>query len=116
VDHRLDTGEQVTEDFLVAGRRGRAVWTVVESEAPERWVIAGEVGGRPRGAVTYTLQSVPRSVNGERIRKLELRGDLRYVPVGELAGRLDAALRSRGAPGRAARSAAIRRRGRSRRP
>jgi hypothetical protein len=48
VDHPLDIGEQVTEDFLVAGRRGRAVWTVVESEAPERWVIAGEVGGRPR--------------------------------------------------------------------
>jgi uncharacterized protein YndB with AHSA1/START domain len=55
VDHPLDIGEQVTEDFLVAGRRGRAVWTVVEKETPEHWVIAAEVGGRPRGAVTYTL-------------------------------------------------------------
>jgi uncharacterized protein YndB with AHSA1/START domain len=57
-DHPLDLGEQVTEDFLVAGRRGRVVWTVVEREAPERWIIAGEVGGRPTGAVTYTLESV----------------------------------------------------------
>jgi hypothetical protein len=69
-------------------------------------------GGGAGGRDGVQLTVVPRSVNGERIRKLELRGDLRYVPVGELAGRLDAALRSRGAPGRAAsgraaRSAAI---------
>jgi len=56
-DHPLDLGEQVTEDFLVAGRRGQVIWTVVEREPPERWVIAGEVGGRPRGAVSYTLES-----------------------------------------------------------
>lgn len=55
VDHPLELGEQVTEDFLVAGWRGQAVWTVVEREAPERWVIAGEVNGRPAGAITYTL-------------------------------------------------------------
>jgi hypothetical protein len=66
VDHPLDIGEQVTEDFLVAGRRGRAVWTVVESEAPERWVIAGEVGGRPRGAVTYTVQSANAGTRFDR--------------------------------------------------
>jgi len=54
-DHPLELGEQVTEDFLVAGHRGRAVWTVLEREAPERWVIAGEVDGRKAGAITYTL-------------------------------------------------------------
>jgi len=54
-DHPLELGEQVTEDFLVAGHRGRAVWTVLEREAPERWVIAGEVNGRKAGAITYTL-------------------------------------------------------------
>jgi uncharacterized protein YndB with AHSA1/START domain len=54
-DHPLDLGEQVTEDFLVAGHRGRAVWTVLEREAPERWVIAGEIDGRKAGAITYTL-------------------------------------------------------------
>jgi uncharacterized protein YndB with AHSA1/START domain len=65
-DHPLDLGEQVTEDFLVAGRRGRVVWTVVEREAPERWVIAGEVGGRPTGAVTYTLESAGAGTRFDR--------------------------------------------------
>ena len=66
VDHALDLGEQVTEDFLVAGRRGQAVWTVVQREAPERWVIAGEVNGRPAGAVTYTLASAGAGTRFER--------------------------------------------------
>jgi hypothetical protein len=106
----------------------RSVWTVVD--ATDRITAVGTMvpgsgddpgngsggGGGAGGRDGVQLTVVPRSVNGERIRKLELRGDLRYVPVGELAGRLDAALRSRGAPGPAARSATIRRRGRSRRP
>jgi uncharacterized protein YndB with AHSA1/START domain len=66
VDHSLELGEQVTEDFLVAGRRGRAVWTVVERDAPDRWVIAGEVGGRRAGAVTYTLTSVGTGTRFDR--------------------------------------------------
>jgi hypothetical protein len=65
-DHPLDLGEQVTEDFLVAGWRGRAVWTVVLREAPERWVIAGEVNGRPAGAVTYALASVGAGTRFDR--------------------------------------------------
>jgi hypothetical protein len=65
-DHPLDLGEQVTEDFLVAGRRGRVVWTVVEREAPERWVIAGEVGGRPAGAVTYILETAGAGTRFDR--------------------------------------------------
>jgi uncharacterized protein YndB with AHSA1/START domain len=28
MDHSLEVGEQVTEEFLVAGRRGRVVWRV----------------------------------------------------------------------------------------
>jgi uncharacterized protein YndB with AHSA1/START domain len=55
VDHPLEVGEQVTEDFRVAGRRGRAVWTVLERDAPHRWVIGGEVSGRRAGVVSYTL-------------------------------------------------------------
>jgi uncharacterized protein YndB with AHSA1/START domain len=65
-DHPLDLGEQVTEHFLVAGRRGRVVWTVVEREAPERWVIAGEVDGRPTGAVTYTFESAGAGTRFDR--------------------------------------------------
>src|SRR5437868_13299825 len=32
VDHPLAVGEQVTETFLVAGRRGEVVWTVSASD------------------------------------------------------------------------------------
>ena len=66
MDHPLDLGEQVTEDFLVAGHRGRAVWTVLEREAPERWVIAGEVNGRKAGAITYTLTPSGRGTRFDR--------------------------------------------------
>ena len=54
-DHSLEPGEQVTEEYLVAGRRGRVVWTVREREAPRRWVIDGDVEGGGGGTITYTL-------------------------------------------------------------
>ncbi len=55
-DHSLLPGERVTEDFLVAGRRGQVVWTVREREAPRRWVIEGQiVGRRNSGTITYAL-------------------------------------------------------------
>ncbi len=54
-DHSLEPGEQVTEEFRVAGRRGSVVWTVREREAPRRWVIEGQVQGGGDGTITYTL-------------------------------------------------------------
>ena len=54
-DHSLELGEQVTEDYRVAGRRGRVVWTVREREAPRRWVIDGWVEGGGSGTITYDL-------------------------------------------------------------
>jgi uncharacterized protein YndB with AHSA1/START domain len=66
IDHPLELGEQVTEEFLVAGRRGRAVWTVVEREPPDRWVIAGDVNGRKAGALTYTLTSAGTGTRFDR--------------------------------------------------
>jgi uncharacterized protein YndB with AHSA1/START domain len=56
-DHSLQVGEQVTERFLVAGRRGVVIWTVSERAAPRRWVIEGTITSRRGGGgtVAYTL-------------------------------------------------------------
>lgn len=55
-DHPLAVGEQVTEEYRVAGRQGKVVWTVVERDAPHRWVIDGKIVGRNTGGtVVYTL-------------------------------------------------------------
>jgi uncharacterized protein YndB with AHSA1/START domain len=66
VDHSLDVGEQVTEEFRVAGRRGRVVWTVAARVRPSKWVIAGKIDGRSAGTVTYSLTS---SVSGTRFER-----------------------------------------------
>ncbi len=55
IDHSLDLGEQVTEDYVVAGRRGRVVWTVRERQAPRRWLIETKRQGGEDGSVAYTL-------------------------------------------------------------
>jgi uncharacterized protein YndB with AHSA1/START domain len=54
-NHSLEPGERVTEEFRVAGRRGRVEWTVREREAPRRWVIDGEVEAGGGGTIAYTL-------------------------------------------------------------
>jgi uncharacterized protein YndB with AHSA1/START domain len=54
-DHPLQVGEQVTEEFRVAGQPGSAVWTVRERQAPHRWVIDGASENGNRATITYTL-------------------------------------------------------------
>lgn len=55
-DHSLEVGEQVTEDYLVAGNRGHLVWSVTERDAPHRWVIQGRTATTEvNGTVSYTL-------------------------------------------------------------
>jgi uncharacterized protein YndB with AHSA1/START domain len=56
-DHSLEVEEQVTEDFRVAKRRGKALWTVRERTFPRRWVIEGviEQSGGSGGIITYTF-------------------------------------------------------------
>ena len=44
-DNSLEPGEEVREEFLVVGRRWRAVWTVRERVYPRRGVIDGRVQG-----------------------------------------------------------------------
>ena len=55
VDHSLDAGEQVTEEYRVAGQNGTAVWTVRERAAPVRWVIDGVAENGSAATITYTL-------------------------------------------------------------
>src|SRR5690242_20677622 len=65
-DHSLEPGEQVTERFCVAGRNGVVVWTVVDRQAPRRWVIKGLVGDIGGGTITYNLTAHPEGTNFER--------------------------------------------------
>jgi uncharacterized protein YndB with AHSA1/START domain len=65
-DHSLRVGEQATEDFLVAGRRGQARWSVTAREAPFKWSIEGSIQGRRAGVVTYTLTPRPQGTLFER--------------------------------------------------
>lgn len=66
-DHSLVVGEQVTEDFRVAGQRGRCVWTVTEREAPRRWVITTVVEGtNTHGEVAYALTAKAGGTRFER--------------------------------------------------
>jgi len=66
VDHPLDLGEQVTEEFRVAGRRGRVVWTVTAREPLSKWTIEGKIDGRSAGTVTYSLTSTASGTRFER--------------------------------------------------
>ena len=65
-DHSLEPGEQVTEEYNVAGRRGRVVWTVRERDIPHRWMIDGRVEGGGGGTITYTLTPQANGTTFER--------------------------------------------------
>jgi len=54
-DHSLQLGEEVTEEFRVAGRKGSVAWHVIEREPPTRWAISGKVAGGGEGTITYSL-------------------------------------------------------------
>ena len=55
-DPSLHVGEEVVEDFRVAGRRGSVTWKVIAREAPVRWAIAGVVAAGGSGTITYSLR------------------------------------------------------------
>ncbi|KXU83772.1 polyketide cyclase [Paraburkholderia monticola] len=65
-DHSLNVGEQVTEEFRVAGRRGSVVWTVAARERPRQWVIVGAIDGRSAGTVSYSLTPIASGTRFER--------------------------------------------------
>ena len=65
-DHPLLVGEQVSEDFLVAGYQGKVLWTVVERQAPMRWAISGQIENGGKGKVSYRLTQVNGGTRFER--------------------------------------------------
>ena len=70
-DHSLAVGEEVAEDFRVAGRNGSVTWKVIARDAPVRWAIAGAVAGGGRGTITYTLHEAAshEAPSGTRFRR-----------------------------------------------
>ena len=66
-DHSLQVGEQCVEEFSVAGRHGKATWTVTERVFPRRWVIDGIIEGQTTGGtVSYTLRPEGEGTRFER--------------------------------------------------
>jgi len=65
-DHSLQVGEEVTEEFRVAGRNGSVTWKVAAREAPVRWAIRGIVAAGGNGTITYTLAPVGETTSFRR--------------------------------------------------
>jgi uncharacterized protein YndB with AHSA1/START domain len=65
-DHSLAVGEEVVEDFRVAGRRGSVTWKAIARERPTRWAIAGNVAAGGSGTITYTLSQVAQGTSFRR--------------------------------------------------
>jgi uncharacterized protein YndB with AHSA1/START domain len=57
-DHSLEVGEQVTEEYIVAGQKGQATWTVRERTAPSRWVFDTVTENGHQATISYTLTAV----------------------------------------------------------
>jgi uncharacterized protein YndB with AHSA1/START domain len=55
-DHSLTIGEEVTEEFIAAGRRGRTVWRVTAREAPYLWRIESSES-EASATITYRLHT-----------------------------------------------------------
>jgi uncharacterized protein YndB with AHSA1/START domain len=74
VDRTPQPGEQTIEDFEIAGRRGRAIWTSGTVDAPRRWAFAGRNESGGGGAhIAYTLTPAPGGTHFER--DIVYRGD-----------------------------------------
>ena len=58
IERSLQVGDEVTETFRVAGRKGSVVWRAVLREAPRRFAIAGRVAGGGNGTITYNFAPV----------------------------------------------------------
>ena len=80
-EHSLRVGDEVTEAFRVAGRKGSVTWRAVLREPPTRFAIAGNVAAGGSGTITYTLA---RSAGGTAFRR-----EFVYAMPNALAALLD---------------------------
>ena len=54
-EHSLQLGDEVTEAFRVAGRKGSVTWRATLCEPPWRFAMAGNVVAGGTGTITYVL-------------------------------------------------------------
>jgi uncharacterized protein YndB with AHSA1/START domain len=59
-------GDSFTEDFLVAGKRGRITWTVRELRPPHRWVLSGVCPDGGTATLIYGFLAAP---GGARVKR-----------------------------------------------
>lgn len=74
IDHPLEVGEECLEAFRVAGRSGKARWTVRERTVPHRWVIDGRGDEGGHATITYTVTPHLDGTRFERELLYELPG------------------------------------------
>ena len=72
--HSLAVGEEVTEEFLVAGRRGLVTWRVTQRDAPRAWTIVADLGRAGSGTVAYIVTPEGAGVRFERVFTYEVKG------------------------------------------
>jgi uncharacterized protein YndB with AHSA1/START domain len=83
-DHSLEVGEEVIEEFRVAGRRGRVTWRVTQRAAPRAWTIVANLAGVGSGTVSYTLTPAGTGTSFERVFTYEVRS-LLFATLNRLA-------------------------------
>jgi uncharacterized protein YndB with AHSA1/START domain len=57
IHHSLHVGEQVHEEYIVAGQKGRATWTVRERHEPHRWVFDTVAENGHHATISYIFTS-----------------------------------------------------------
>jgi hypothetical protein len=83
VDRTPQPGEKTIEEFEIAGRRGRATWTSIAVDPPQRWEFDGNGQGGGGAHIVYTLLPVRAGTHFER--ELVYRGsNLLFVLVNAL--------------------------------
>lgn len=85
-DHSLAVGEEVTEEFRVAGRRGSLTWRVTRRDEPNAWEISGSPGVGGSGTVAYTLTPEGAGTHFVRVFTYDVKGPL-FAIINALAYR-----------------------------